>query len=155
MSTTLTDNEAIIERAMSTVTDTARASSDDSRNTDLTAEEAAELIDRLHLDVPTLRYWQRADSFGIADALIPALIANGRKCGHCMSPVVVERGRFSRYCSARCAHLADLARRRLGRFEHRPIRDCPGCGARLIGTRSDTVYCSNACRQRAYRLRNP
>jgi len=32
-------------------------------------------------------------------------------------------------------------------------RACPQCGASLAGKRPDVVYCSGACRQRAYRRR--
>lgn len=30
---------------------------------------------------------------------------------------------------------------------------CPVCGASLDGRRADAVYCSNGCRQEAYRFR--
>jgi ParB family chromosome partitioning protein len=31
--------------------------------------------------------------------------------------------------------------------------DCAMCNAQMFGTRADAIYCSNACRQRAHRLR--
>jgi hypothetical protein len=33
------------------------------------------------------------------------------------------------------------------------VHTCEQCGRRFTGVRSDAVYCSNACRQRAYRQR--
>jgi len=42
----------------------------------------------------------------------------------------------------------DLKQRRL---EKRKNRICKGCGKTFTPKRSDAVYCSNACRQRAYR----
>ena len=42
----------------------------------------------------------------------------------------------------------DLKQRRL---ERRQNRVCKGCGKTFTPKRSDAVYCSNACRQRAYR----
>ena len=58
------------------------------------------------------------------------------------------RSRFrGRTCSARCAMRASRARRR--RF--RPMNRCIVCGASFKPKRSESVYCSSACKQRAYR----
>jgi hypothetical protein len=51
-------------------------------------------------------------------------------------------------CSTRCGGLARNTRRRRAR----PV-ECAGCGETFEQTRSDTRYCSNACRQKAYRRR--
>jgi hypothetical protein len=37
------------------------------------------------------------------------------------------------------------------RLEQRKEKTCKGCGKTFTPKRSDAVYCSNACRQRAYR----
>jgi len=62
-------------------------------------------------------------------------------------------------CAARREknHRAELdkenERRRQRRAWRRGIRECPACGERFQPRRSDSKYCSSACRQRAYRKR--
>lgn len=43
----------------------------------------------------------------------------------------------------------------LGRTETIKIRPCRGCWQTFDTTRSHARFCSNACRQKAYRDRNP
>jgi hypothetical protein len=53
------------------------------------------------------------------------------------------------YCQGECAE--DAARER-NRVEHGE-RECDGCGETFTPTRSDSRYCKDACRQKAYRKR--
>jgi hypothetical protein len=55
-------------------------------------------------------------------------------------------------CSKRCAQRE--RRKRRSKYRYRPQRTCPTCNVRFQPTRADAEYCSNACRQRAYRLRS-
>lgn len=52
-------------------------------------------------------------------------------------------------CSPRCAAVAAAARR----AAHRTGRACADCGQPFQPGRADAVFCSDACRQRAYRKR--
>ncbi|KUL26612.1 hypothetical protein ADL12_32150 [Streptomyces regalis] len=52
-------------------------------------------------------------------------------------------------CSHSCS--TSLTRSRNGNLG--TDRPCPECGDRIDTGRADSVYCSNACRQRAYRRR--
>jgi hypothetical protein len=61
-------------------------------------------------------------------------------------------GDWAGYCG-KCAHDAELEERRELRRQARADRPCQGCGRLFTGSRSDSRYCSNACRQRAYRQR--
>ena len=60
----------------------------------------------------------------------------------------------ARYCSYRCKNDAQIARKRERRIAAREPRPCNSCGETFIPRRKDALYCSNACRQRAYRGRN-
>jgi hypothetical protein len=57
------------------------------------------------------------------------------------------------WCCEDCAVAASLARRRRLRAEARAGQKCEGCGEMIDAGRNDARYCSNACRQRAYRQR--
>jgi hypothetical protein len=57
-----------------------------------------------------------------------------------------------RYCSDECGELERRMRRTPNQPKPEP-RPCVGCGEGFVPSRSDAVYCSNACRQRAYRQR--
>jgi hypothetical protein len=57
--------------------------------------------------------------------------------------------RRERCCSDRCRENLAKVRRRVSRTE----RECEVCGTRFTPTRKDGIYCTNACRQRAYRDR--
>jgi DNA-directed RNA polymerase subunit RPC12/RpoP len=52
-------------------------------------------------------------------------------------------------CSNRCAQ-----RERRRRNRSRSMIVCTGCGKAFLPKRRDAKFCSNACRQRAYRLRS-
>jgi hypothetical protein len=72
------------------------------------------------------------------------------KCQACERQLIVHyqiaiRMRIPiQYCSDACAAVARRRRRR------KLARTC-GCGVAFTPKRSDAVYCSNACRQRAHR----
>jgi hypothetical protein len=55
-------------------------------------------------------------------------------------------------CCEDCANEARYARRR-DRLAKARQKVCPTCDSEFIGSRSDSKFCSNACRQRAYRQR--
>jgi hypothetical protein len=63
-------------------------------------------------------------------------------------------GHWSVYCSRRCRNAVDkVAACERRQAEQDGPRRCDGCHATLDGRRADAAYCSNACRQRAYRQR--
>jgi len=63
---------------------------------------------------------------------------------------------YAKYCSQRCVNDAHIARRRNKVANKRAkAKACAVCAAPL--TQADTkikAYCSNACKQKAYRLRH-
>jgi hypothetical protein len=69
-------------------------------------------------------------------------------CRHCARVVHSTSGQW-RSCTVACQERHRRARRRLGR----PCATCATCTAPMTPARSDSRYCSNACRQRAYRRR--
>ncbi len=56
-----------------------------------------------------------------------------------------------KYCNERCCCLGFWRRKREKRLEKRKDMVCKTCGKAFTPKRSDAVYCSNACRQKAYR----
>jgi len=57
------------------------------------------------------------------------------------------------YCSQRCINDAYMERRRC-RHEAQLEKTCVICGQRYTAKRKDAQYCSQACKQAAYRKRN-
>ena len=57
------------------------------------------------------------------------------------------------YCSQRCINDAYMARRRQ-RHEAELKKVCVVCGEKFTAKRKDALYCSNACKQAAYRKRD-
>jgi hypothetical protein len=74
-------------------------------------------------------------------------------CVTCGRPVVDPYWRTRRYvvCSERCRGLAYQTARREQRADERGERTCPSCGTMFTPARSDSIYCTSASRQRAYR----
>ncbi len=77
-------------------------------------------------------------------------------CQHCGRPVFVDRQRRGlRYfvCSEQCR--IGVNNRRASMFRPRPLdpepKPCATCGEAFTPKRSDALYCSPACKQRAYR----
>ncbi len=76
-------------------------------------------------------------------------------CEACGRPVVSRerRNRLYIYCSERCARRLYNRHRSEKRARARRSTCCSACGEQMSPSRSDARYCSNACRQRAYRER--
>lgn len=58
---------------------------------------------------------------------------------------------IKKYCNERCCYLGFWKHKREKRLEKRKDMVCKTCGKTFTPKRSDAVYCSNACRQKAYR----
>jgi hypothetical protein len=71
-------------------------------------------------------------------------------CEHCGQPVVLTPRRRRVWCSELCANAWYHGRR--PKVQH-PAKPCTECGNTFEPVRADSVYCSQACRQRAYRHR--
>lgn len=56
-----------------------------------------------------------------------------------------------KYCNERCCYLGFWKHKREKRLAMRKDTVCKTCGNTFTPKRSDAVYCSNACRQKAYR----
>ena len=61
-------------------------------------------------------------------------------------------GRTTKYCCARCENDAYMARRK-ARHDQLLIKTCTTCGQEFTAKKVDALYCSNSCKQKAYRLR--
>ena len=75
-------------------------------------------------------------------------------CVGCRRPVVNRSPRANRQyttCSERCRLLARSRVRAQQRRRETPV--CRQCGRAFSASRSDALYCANACRQRTYRSR--
>jgi hypothetical protein len=91
------------------------------------------------------------------DAETRAMLLRGQAveapCEVCGTRVVTLVGRFRyTYCSAGCRLELSDRRKRQGHVSV-PPRACTECGEPFTPKRRDARYCSNACRQRAYRER--
>jgi hypothetical protein len=76
-------------------------------------------------------------------------------CAVCSRAVVLNgRRRRPKYvaCGNRC-RASVYARQRRPRRKARPEKNCATCGERFVPARSRGIYCSAACRQKAYRRR--
>jgi hypothetical protein len=75
-------------------------------------------------------------------------------CHHCNRPVFIKRRKGSRYvvCGNRCRESVYNANAR--RWHRRPVqkRACSTCGEQFTPKRTDALYCSAACKQKAYRV---
>jgi len=77
-------------------------------------------------------------------------------CEGCGRPVYNERNsrvRFLTFCCERCRRRAQAAWACEQRRRARSTRRCEMCGETFELTRTDAKFCSDACRQRAYRQR--
>jgi endogenous inhibitor of DNA gyrase (YacG/DUF329 family) len=76
-------------------------------------------------------------------------------CESCGRPVHDERNTYRTFCSEQCRHAGNLAAARDERRRARgATRACEPCGDQFEPTRSDSRFCSSACRQAAYRRRS-
>jgi len=73
-------------------------------------------------------------------------------CSHCGKPVYSKSPR-ALYCGYRCRNDARIARK-ARRRELKRLKRCRTCNKNFQANRKDTVYCSVACKQKAYRERN-
>jgi hypothetical protein len=87
----------------------------------------------------------------------PSYRRSGRECCNCGRPVF----NFAKWkereiitCGKRCQQTVYNARFRARHKRAPPKRPCTVCGKQFASKRADSIYCSNACSQRAYRLRN-
>jgi hypothetical protein len=78
------------------------------------------------------------------------------KCATCGRLVHDARARASwlLYCCDRCRQAPAAARRAERRADARAGRKCEQCDEVIDASRNDAVYCSSACRQKAYRQRH-
>jgi hypothetical protein len=73
-------------------------------------------------------------------------------CEHCGRPVLIRGNKIKRIaCSPYCRGQLDNALARARRAKDRREHSCQICSAPFDPSRRDAKYCSNACRQRAYR----
>ena len=85
--------------------------------------------------------------------LLDAQLLQETSCAHCGRTIWLDAEFVWRaFCSERCRWRASNERARERRWEAR-ISSCAECGVRMKGYRSDAEYCSDACRQGAYRKR--
>jgi hypothetical protein len=75
-------------------------------------------------------------------------ITGAWSCKGCGRQVHAHSHRVATYCTEPCRRAVANQRRRV----ESAARTCP-CGRSFTVSRSDAVYCSGACRQRAYRQR--
>ena len=83
-------------------------------------------------------------------------------CAECDSAAekrCIQCSRWYASLSTARLHLCSLACERDHRNARRraapPFASCAGCTREFVPTRSDALYCSPACRQRAHRRRHP
>ena len=95
----------------------------------------------------TLKQWYEEKLAGIRPySAVRKIICKG--CGRVFYTRIVSKKYCYYHLCGNRGYQKDLKRRRL---EKRQNRVCKGCGKTFTPKRSDAVYCSNACRQRAYR----
>ncbi len=74
-------------------------------------------------------------------------------CAQCGRPIWLDvEFEWRAFCSERCRWTASNARSRERRSVAR-VSSCAEWGIRMKGFRRDTLYCTDRCRQRAYRER--
>ena len=71
-------------------------------------------------------------------------------CGGCGN-IFYTRVPIKKYCNDKCAKRGIWRHKRERRLEKRKDKVCKTCGCTFTPKRSDAAYCSNACRQKAYR----
>ena len=80
------------------------------------------------------------------DSAVRRIICKG--CGRIFYTLIESK----KYCDYhRCGNLGYQKELKQRRLEKRKDTICKGCGKPFTPKRADAVYCSNACRQKAYR----
>jgi len=73
------------------------------------------------------------------------------QCCYC-GKVFYTEIKSKKYCDNRiCGEKALKIKRRIQRYDNRVNTICQTCGKSFTPKRSDAIYCSSACRQKAYR----
>lgn len=95
----------------------------------------------------TLRQWYEEKISRVEpDSAVRKIICKG--CGRVFYTQIASKKYCYYHLCGNRGYQKDLKQRRL---EKRQNRICKSCGKIFTPKRSDAVYCSNACRQRAYR----
>lgn len=115
-------------------------------------------------DQPVVRQWRRWSRKDIACRGVVTIqtciecageldrqVQKEHSCGVCGRMVIT--GSFNGVCSARCRWIQAKRRQRKQQQTPRPVMACTTCGGVISGGRSDSFYCSSACKQKAYRNR--
>jgi len=92
--------------------------------------------------------WRRYESMGFW---------HERACANCQRAIYVTVRRLSNrrvFCDRACSDAFWAARARKGRAIERGTRSCPECLKTFTPKRTDSRYCSVACKQNAYRKRS-
>jgi hypothetical protein len=80
-----------------------------------------------------------------------------KRCTYCDQPFRGRRGCGPKFCSAECQRADRNQRRRETRQQQRPwkpLPHCAHCGKTIWNAKRSTArFCSDACRQKAYRRR--
>jgi endogenous inhibitor of DNA gyrase (YacG/DUF329 family) len=84
-----------------------------------------------------------------ADAIADPHLYAFYRCVQCN---VWAAGSGTTFCSKECRNLHRRAQRAA---REKPSAICETCGGQVAAERSNRRYCSNRCRQKAYRARNP
>ena len=92
------------------------------------------------------------------DCYHPDYSENPKICVFCGRPFYAYctgNGKNRRYCTDRC-HAADVKQQRskIPKVDKTHICVCHSCGHEFKSIRSDSSYCSNACRQKVYRQKS-
>jgi hypothetical protein len=93
-------------------------------------------------------------TFGLLETVTRSRVLDWRceQCGKPWPGFGADLSKRRRFCSSRCAAAARRQRQRKWRDDPEP-RECGGCGSEFRPKRRDAMYCSVACKQRAYRRR--
>ena len=91
-------------------------------------------------------YMEQVAADPLADGPVRRIICAG--CDQVFYTMVKSK----KYCDYNtCGRIGNYRLQKQHRLEKRQNRVCAGCGQTFTPKRSDARYCSNACRQRAYR----
>jgi hypothetical protein len=99
------------------------------------------------------KYWMLAGYHGDG-WWYPEVGPKTRPCEGCGRLVTAGTEERARFCCDQCRLTVRNRRRRESRTQARAGLRCEGCGGPVEAGRSDARWCSNACRQQAYRDRS-
>lgn len=85
----------------------------------------------------------------------PVMARALRECAHCQQPMQAVTSQ--KYCSSRCRSAAQRLREREAPLPPppppSPRGECRGCGGTMMYRKPEAIYCSMACKDKAYRTR--